>query len=479
MSDQTATAVSPYLSDNFAPVHEEIEADDLRVLGELPLELAGMFVRVGPNPQFDPIGRYHWFDGDGMLHGVRISGGKASYRNRYVRTAGFAAEREAGKALWTGLLEPPRFDNPHGPFKNAANTALVWHDGRLLALWEGGDPHEIAVPGLETVGPYTYCGKLASAFTAHPKVDAETGELLFFGYSLMAPPYVKYSVVSAAGELLRTAPIDLPLGVMMHDFAITARYTIFMDLPVTFRLERALRGEPLLAFERDRPSRFGILPRHGANADVRWFEGPSCFVFHTLNAHEEGDEVVLTACRSDSTDVLQAATRPRDGDTEVAGGERAGAFLHEWRFNLASGAMREHRLDDVAAEFPRVNDDLLGRATRFGYAARFAARGDDAQPLADGIIMYDLAARRSDTHTFGSQRFGGEPVFVPRPGGSGEDDGWLVTFVYDGAEGTSELIVLNARDITAGPIARVLIPQRVPYGFHGAWLGEECVTAGG
>jgi len=472
ISEQGA-GLSSYLSDNFAPVHEEIEADGLQVIGELPPEMAGMFVRNGPNPQFTPIGRYHWFDGDGMLHGVRIKDGKASYRNRYVRTVGWQKEREAGCALWTGLLEPPRFDAPGGPFKNVANTALVWHDGRLLALWEGGEPHAIRVPGLETIGPYTFCGKLTSAFTAHPKIDVITGEMMFFGYSPAVPPYLSYSVVAPTGEIVRTVPIELPVGVMMHDFAITYHYTIFMDLPLTFRLDRMMRGEPPWRFERDRPSRFGILPRHGDNAQVRWFEAPSCFIFHTLNAFEDGETVVLYACRMETTDVLG----PPDNGTqerfaEAKRGDDTQAHLHEYRFDLRTGTVRERQLDDVASDFPRVNDGLVGHGTRYGYTARFVPAGPGDPPLADGIIKYDLVTGTSQTHIFGHKRYGGEPVFVPRPNGRSEDDGWLVTFVYDGVEGTSELLVLDARDVTAAPVARVLIPQRVPYGFHGAWIEE-------
>src|SRR5262249_29418722 len=194
-----AQRANPFLAGNFAPVHEEIAADNLTVVGELPAGLSGMFVRNGPNPQFEPIGRYHWFDGDGMLNGVRIQDGKASYLNRYVRTAGWQQEHEAGRALWSGLLEPPRLGDPAGPFKNAANTSVVWHDGRLLALWEGGDPYAIELPGLETSGPYTYCGSLSHNFTAHPKVDAATGEMLFFGYRVARQPYVQYSVASKDG----------------------------------------------------------------------------------------------------------------------------------------------------------------------------------------------------------------------------------------------------------------------------------------
>jgi carotenoid cleavage dioxygenase-like enzyme len=297
-----------FLSGNFAPVHEEVTADNLRVTGELPAGLNGMFIRNGPNPRFSPMGRYHWFDGDGMLHGVRISNGTASYRNRWVRTAVWKADDAAGRELMPGILEMGRLPMPAGVPANKANTALVWHDGRLLALWEGGEPTHVRMPGLETAGPYDYCGALVSAFTAHPKVDEATGEMMFFGYSLFQPPYVRYSVVARDGEIVRTVPIELPVGVMMHDFAITERHTIFMDLPLTFRIERAMQGGPPLAFERDRPSRFGIMPRHGDGTGIRWFEAPACFVYHTLNAYEDGDEVVLTACRMTSAALFTDST---------------------------------------------------------------------------------------------------------------------------------------------------------------------------
>lgn len=458
------TAVNPYLDGNFAPVREEITTHTLKVIGELPPDLAGMFVRNGPNPQWTPIGKYHWFDGDGMLHGVRISNGKATYRNRYVRTRGWKIEQQAGKAVWTGLLEPPQMDNPYGPGKNTANTALVWHNGQLLALWEGGAPHAIKLPQLDTVGEYTYNGKLNSAFTAHPKVDPVTGEMMFFGYSF-APPYLKYSVVSPQGELLRTVPIELPMAVMMHDFAITENYTIFMDLPLTFSGERMRRGEPVMMFERDRPSRFGILPRHGDNSSIRWFESPACYVFHTLNAYEAKDEVVLIACRMSSTTLVSQDTQLDAGNIPC---------LHRWRFNLKTGKVHEEMIDDVPAEFPRVNEQLLGRQTQYGYIAKMAK---SSMPLFDGLIKCDLNTGNSQTHEFGQGRYGGEAVFVPRPAATDEDDGWLITFVYDTAEETSELVVVNAQDVTIEPVARVLIPQRVPYGFHGSWVAEEQLSA--
>lgn len=461
----TAAAVNPFLQGNFAPVHEEITAEDLKVIGELPSDLCGMFVRNGPNPQFTPIGRYHWFDGDGMLHGVQIRDGKASYRNRYVRTRGFQIEGEAGHAIWTGLLEPPQMDNPHGPGKNTANTALVWHEGKMLALWEGGAPHAIALPGLDTIGQYTYKDRLSSAFTAHPKIDPETGEMMFFGYSVVEPPYLKYSIVSPEGDLLRTVPIDLRVGVMMHDFAITENYTIFMDLPLTFRMERMKRGEPGLMFERDLPSRFGIVPRFGDNGNIRWFESPPCYVFHTLNAWEEEDkdEVVLVACRMNYTAVLMS-------ESTIPENEGDPAVLYQWRFNLKTGKVQEEKLSDVPCDFPRMNEQLLGCKMRYGYAAQM---GNHPLPLFEAILKYDFNTGACETHPFGQGRYGGEAVFVPRPGATAEDDGWLVTFVYDEDSNTSELVVVNAAEMTKEPVARVLIPQRVPYGFHGTWISEE------
>lgn len=461
----TTTLVNAYLDGNFAPVSQEITAENLQVIGELPPDLSGMFVRNGPNPQHSPIGQYHWFDGDGMLHGVEITNGKAIYRNRYVRTRGWNIENQVGKAVWSGLLEPPQMDNPYGPGKNTANTALVWHAGQFLALWEGGSPHNIQLPELQTIGEYTYNHKLTSPFTAHPKVDPVTGEMMFFGYSF-APPYLQYGVVSAQGEILQTVPIELPIGVMMHDFAITENYTIFMDLPLTFSVERMQRGEPMMMFESDRPSRFGILPRHGDNSNIRWFESPSCYVFHTMNAYEKEDEIILIACRMSSTTVLETNISTNDPTANIP-------LLHRWCFHLKTGTVTEEKLDDVPTEFPRVNENLLGRKTQYGYAGKMA---NSLMPLFDGVIKYNFQDGKTQTHEFGEGRYGGETVFAPRlnttTNATTEDDGWLVTFVYDENSQTSELVVINAQDITGEPVARVIIPQRVPYGFHGAWISQ-------
>lgn len=458
----TATLkINPYLSGNFAPVSQEITANDLIVRGEIPENLRGIFLRNGPNPQFSPIGQYHWFGGDGMVHGVEIQDGKATYRNRYVQTRGYCLEKEANQPLWKGLPEPPRMDNPFSLPKNTANTALVYHSDRLLALWEGGEPHALTVPELNTLGTETFNNKLVSPFTAHPKIDPITGEMLFFGYSMAQPPYLQYGIISPQGELVKTVPIDIPIGVMMHDFAITENYTIFLDLPLTFRPERMQQGQPGLQFEYDTPSRFGIVPRQGNNENIRWFESDPCYIFHTLNAYEQGEEIVLIACRMSGTTLLGEVTDEHK-DTDIP-------RLHEWRFHLKTGEVKERKLCDIPSEFPRINEQYTGRKTRYGYSGKMA---DSPLPKFDGLVQHDFEKGGFNIHHFGTHKYGGESVFAPNHKGNNPNDGWLLTFVHDESENTSELVIIDAQNFTSSPVATIQISQRVPYGFHGIWLSH-------
>ena len=221
-----------------------------------------------------------------------------------------------------------------------------------------------------------------------------------------------------------------------------------------------MKGEPPLRFDPERPARWGVLPRHGGNADVRWFETPACYMFHSSNAWDDGDAVVLTGCRMQSTDVLQGASA---NDDEIVG------KMHRWRFDLATGEIEEQPLDDRGSDFARVNEALQGRPTRFSFNARWVSEPSDV-PVFDGVIKYDQDTGRAEHHEYGPGRFGGEPVFAPRPGSTDEDDGWLLTYVHDERENTDELVVIDARNVGAEPVARVRIPTRVPYGFHATWV---------
>ncbi len=460
------TDSSPYLQGKFAPVESEIVADRLEVIGRLPDDLHGMFVRNGSNPKFAPRGQYHWFDGDGMLHGVRLADGRASYANRYVRTAGLAREEQAGGALYGGILEPPDPRLPDGPFKNTGNTDLVFHHGRLLALWWlGGRAHEIRLPDLETVGSYDFQGQLRRGIASHPKVDSATGEMMFFDYALR-PPCLIYGVVSASGEIMHQVAIDLHAARLLHDMAITARYTILMDLPLFWDEQLLAQGKTRVKFDPDQPARFGILPRHGDAGQLRWFEAPACYIYHTINAWEDGERITLTACS-----IKNPIPPSRDNPRRLPRLDilELDPFLTRWTFDMATGAVTHEILDDVPTEFPKMNPRWLTRQSRFSYNARIA---HEPALLFDGLVKYDRVRGTSQTLTYGPGRFGGEAGFAPRDGATGEDDGYVITFVYDERDDTSELWIADARTFDAEPVARLRIPQRVPIGYHTCWVSE-------
>ena len=445
-TDPGTEATPWFLKGNYAPVLDEITTHDLAVTGTLPPSLSGHYLRNGSNPQTGAAG--HWFFGDGMIHGVRLAAGRAEwYRNRYVRTTKFERGLDA--------MDP---DAMFDPTASAANTHVLAHAGRIWALEEGHFPYELS-PELDTLGCDDFGGKLTTAFTAHPKLCAETGELHFFGYSPL-PPFLTYHVLDAKGALVHSAPITVPKGTMMHDFMITRDHAIFMDLPVVFDLENMAGGAPI-RWDDDYGARIGIMPRFGTDADVRWFEVDPCYVFHPLNAYVDGDSVVCDVGRHAS----MWRTSMDDFDP---------CFLHRWTFDLAKGTVSEQQLDDVAHAFPRVDERLVGLRHRYGWAAGPRGGGDT---LGDAgvLIKYDVAEGTSTVHDFGPFGYPGEFVFVPDSANSGEDEGWAVGIVYDRARDTSDLVVLDAQDMSADPVATVHLPRRVPFGFHGSWVDDSAL----
>jgi carotenoid cleavage dioxygenase len=451
----------PFLTGNYAPWPLEGEARDLVVEGDIPDELDGTFFRNGPNPQFAPRGRYHWFDGDGMIHALSLRGGKAHYRNRFVRTAKFQLERAAGEALFGGLADMSKTDPRVGTTAfNPANTNIVVHAGKLLALCEPGLPHELDPHTLETVGPYDFGGKLVGPMTAHPKMDPETGEMLFFGYSPI-PPFLRYHVVDAKGRLVRSEEIDVPVATMMHDFIVTRDHVVFMVCPATFRLERIAEGKSPLAWEPELGTKLGVMPRNGANKDVVWFEANPCYVFHPMNAYTENGRIVA--------DVARYARLPLFGEgTEREIVEESGARLTRWILDLAGGSVKEERLDEVPLEFPRLDERYAGLRYRHGYAAAIVGENGGSANF-NGIVHVDLETGKRRSHVLPNGSFTGEPIFVERSEGAPEGEGFLLSLIYRSEEHRSDLLVLDAENVDAEPIATVKLPHRVPFGFHGNW----------
>jgi carotenoid cleavage dioxygenase-like enzyme len=458
-------APNPYLEGPFAPVHEEVVAVDLEVLaGEIPRDLNGVYVRNGPNPQYAPAGRYHWFDGDGMLHAVYFAEGRATYRNRWVRTDGFVREREAGRALWRGIMEPFSLNPPDAPEKDTANTDVVFHRGRLLSLWyRCGRLYAVDPVTLETLGADDCSGTLSRPVSAHARADAHSGELMFFDYS-MRPPYMHYGVLGADGTMRHLVPVELPGPRLPHDMAITERHSILMDLPLFNDPEAARRGRHKLRFDRSLPSRFGVIPRHGRSDEVRWFEAEPCYIYHSINAWEEGDVITLDVCR---------VVQPRPGSeregplAQMLSYLRLDAHLHRYRFNLRTGDTNEEELDDDNTEFPSISRLHTGRRARFAYTMHISA---EPTLRFDGLTKVDLETGSTRTHWFGRGRWGSEAPFAPRDGSTREDDGYVVSFVHDENAAASEVVILDGAHIEAPPVARLRIPARVPLGFHATWV---------
>lgn len=464
--------INPYLMGNYAPVDTEISAENLEIIGEVPKDLNGMYVRNGPNPKFQPKGRYHWFDGDGMLHAVRIQNGQVSYRNRFIRTEGYEREVHAGGALWSGIMEPP-INNPrlnvHMPVKDTANTSIDYFGGQLIATWYlAGEPYAINPETLETLGKIDFNGTFPerSNMSAHCKVDESTNELLFFDYS-PRPPYMMYGVVGANKQVQHCIPIDLPGPRMPHDMAISKNYSILMDLPLIADPKAAKAGRHKILFDRDMPARFGIIPRYGASDSIRWFEASPCYMYHTINAWEEGHEIIMDCCRvNHPAPPATAVTRLE----KMLGYLRLDARIYRYRFNLHTGQTHEQALDDINTEFPSINTTHLGQKSRYAYNVSIT---NDKTLLFDGLVKYDTELGHTDRFTFGDGRYGSESPFAARPNPTSEDDGYLLSFIYDEREVRSELLILDAQNITAGPLAQVIIPQRIPYGFHACWVPGE------
>ena len=458
-----------FLDGNFSPVAEERDAEGMEVIGAIPKDLQGHFLRVGPNPvHVFSEEAYHTFDGDGMIHAIEFNQGAARYRNRFIENEGFKLEREQGDWVYKGmnsLMDPTPSRVPEGApaSKNLANTAFAFHNNTLYALHEPSQPTVISIPGLETIGPTDFGGRLSHPFTAHPKIDRKTGEMMAYGYSFQAP-FVSYSVINEQGELVHSTPITIPRSIFMHDFAVTEKYTLFLDFPITLDIGRAISGGPAVDFEPQYGSRIGVMPRYGTDEDVKWFDVETGVVIHTANAWDEGNEVVLQASRSQTADIAGAGTSEGNNLEENQG------RLYEWRINLETGSVVERELSDIPCDFTRVNDDYACHKTRYVYAGIF---NTERAFTFDGIMKYDNETGVTQAFKYGPNRHGGEAVFAPKVGSSCEDDGYLVCFVHDEATNQSECLIIDAQHLEAGPVATIVMPFRVPYGFHAGWVGAH------
>ena len=460
----------PYLNGAWTPQHEEVTATDLDVIeGRIPDDIDGIYLRNTENQLHQPLGRYHPFDGDGMIHQIDFSGGKASYRNRFVRTRCFQAEQDAGGSLWGGLMDKSSLSKrpgfgAHGSLKDSSSTDIIVHAGKAVStFYQCGEGYVLDPETLEQEGVASWVP--LDGISAHPKVDVRTGELLFFNYSKHAP-YMHYGVVDRSGKLAHYVPIPLPGPRLPHDMMFTQNWSILCDFPLFWDEELLKRNVHVTRLHAGLPSRFALIPRYGQPEDIRWFEADPTFVLHFINAYEDGDEVILDGYFEE--DPYPPPLENADGYGHMMAYVDEHSFkpkLHRWRFNLTDGTTREERLDDRILEFGMMNQRYLGLPYRYAYSTT-------SKPgwfLFNGFVKHDMATGESWSLELPEGLYGSEAPFAPRVGAVDEDDGYLVSFVTDENRGTSECILIDCKRFAEGPVCRIALPHKISSGTHAHW----------
>ena len=463
----------PYRTGAWRPQFIERDADDCTVEGELPADLDGVYLRNTENPVHPALSNYHPFDGDGMVHAVGFRGGKAFYRNRFVRTDGFLAEQQAERPLWAGLAEDPATSpsetgwGARGRMKDASSTDVVMHNGvALTSFYQCGDLYRLNPTTLETLGKATWHGKFPSeaGVSAHPKLDERTGEFLFFNYGTEAP-FMHFGIVDKADNLTQYIDVPLPGPRLPHDMAFTENYAILGDAPLFWMPEALAAGKHVPHYYPDMPMRIAVVPRHGETKDIVWFEAESTYVLHWVNAYEVGSEIVVEG-------FFQTNPEPPKGNGtfyeqmfRYLDNNLTGPRLHRWRLDLNSGNCKEERLTETTSEFGMINQAHAGLEHRYSYAAT-------AVPgwfLFNGIVKHDSLTGEETRFNLPDGVYASETAVAPKTGSTSEDDAYLVTITSDVRNDLSECLVFDAKNLADGPIARVKLPERVSSGTHATW----------
>jgi carotenoid cleavage dioxygenase len=452
------------LAENYAPVLDELDVENLTVIGEIPKDLNGVYMRNGPNPQFEPISYTYPFDGDGMIHAVYINEGKAHYRNRFVETKGLMKERKAEKALYGGIMHAmpidPKWAGPEDEpiaIKNGAFIHIVRHAEQYLAMWEGGPAYQMTAD-LKTLGEWVPRGsKSPINVCAHTRYDSITGELWLINYDVLSPPYLSIYKLDKQGSLVQKWDIDKAHGTMIHDFVLTQNHVIVFDCPIVFDVQGLMSGAGIgFNWKPELGARIGIMPRSGGK--MKWYDTEAFFVFHFANAYEFNNEIIIDFVRHEKLSL------------SAEGSSSAGLpMLYRTTINLNAGMVKNTALDDRLVEFPRIREDMDSLQHQYIYTPT-KTTDIKKRRLLNALIKYDLSNQSSQVHDFGQYAEIGEAVFVPKQNSQSEDDGYLMLFVYDSQTQQSEFVILDAQNMNAEPLARIKMPRRIPHGLHGSWM---------
>ena len=459
----------PYLQDNYAPVLEESDFGpaELRVEGEIPKALRGAFMRDGANVAFQPNHYVYPLDGDGMVHAVYLQDGQASYKNRWVETNHLKTERKHGRTLYGSvgkLLEVPQEvidagGEPH-PVRNTANTNVMLHGGKLLALWEGGLPHELN-NDLSTVGLYDYDGLLkpGDALTAHPRFCPDSGDLITCTQRMDSPTY-NVQIIDKNGKHKQTIPVKFERRAIIHDLQITEHYVIIFYAPGFHSVEKALKGENPFSWEPENGTQILVIPRNGVD-EIVTYETEAFFSWHFCNGFEKDGKIIIDYVHINSIPFAQA---------QGTGVEKQPRRMCRMTLDETTKEVTNEIFSDVFCEFSRIDERRMGKDYRFGFAAASNREWEGIHGY-NCTARFDFKSGETSLCDYGFDANAGEPVYVANPDSDREEDGWVMCYVYNPGEG-QYLSIVSAGDFASGPVAKVYVPTRIPNGFHANWMQD-------
>jgi len=525
----TDEALNPSES-NFAPVDEIGEAIEIhqnQVEGAIPDDFPeGVYIRNGSNPLFGALhstssifgqSREIWVEGEGMLHALYLTKNTSgswsvSYANRYVQSETLKLETARQKPCFLPAIEGDsaaiiaayifnhlRFGKVN---KDISNTNVFEHAGRVFAVAENHLPQEIGIDNLDTSGTWDVGGEWdRPAFTAHPKEAPGSGELVIFGMDAKRP-FLVIGVVSADGTKLKHR-VDLKLdrSTLCHDIGVTLKHNVIMDIPLTIDISRLVKGGQLIQFEKESYARIGVMPRYGDADSVVWFNVEPFCMFHLVNCFEEGDEVVVQGLRSPDSIIPGPRLAPNKCDSKMSelteddkpneGTTKEFFFrLYQWRLNLKTKSVSGEYLTgtEFSFEFPIINNQYTGLQHSYAYAqiVDSCENCGKVNPKYGGFAKFYLDERNNTEisgaspikmqyHWLGKHKFCSGASFVPRVGGSHENDGWIISFVHDEKANTSQVHIVDAKRFEDAPVAKITLPRRVPYGFHGTFISKKLI----
>jgi carotenoid cleavage dioxygenase-like enzyme len=490
-----------YLQGNWAPILDEEVHPDLVVEGTIPPELNGpILIRIGPNAAYKPLDMkyHHWIDGTGMINAFYINDGKVSYRNRFVNTFKMDNDRKAQRSLFGGIQSLPKTTfkgwnllkvnifnliylgirtlfgwgptvsqfNRIAPVMNNSNTNILLQNGLVLSLDEVGKPYIIKLDTLETLGEFTYHGELNRNNSAHPLTDPFNQHSYTNSYSPI-PPYMKYYEITPEAKISYQTEMDVPYPAMVHGFALSEKYYVHFHFPAVYRIEYLGSHNPIRWEPENNDSFIGILERNNPDAKTKWYKIPTCWVFHNMNAYDDGDKVVMFVAKFPRIPLFGLDTEnPCPPFTEQPHSEFA-----KWTLDLTTGDFLEEIINPNLCEFPLMDPRFLTKKQKHGW---YTALVDDVQKygLWNTVCHYDFEKNTEESYYAGQHHYVGEALFTPKHEDSPEGVGYVMMVRYNLVENKSEVVILDAQNVAAGPLATIKVPRRIEYDFHGSIIRD-------